>query len=291
MRIQAKKLATLTPNLSIRANKLANTVLEGIHNRNKTGIGDNYWQFRKYEYGDPIQLIDWKKSAKSSDIFIQEKELSTVQNINIWRDTSNSMNYQSNKDICLKSDIANILTLTLSLIFAKNGEQISLNGINNTSIRGSNNLKSISDTLTNKTSSKYSSKPNLNEIKNNSTSILIGDFLYNAKITKHIIKTLSSRNVNGIIIHIIDPAEKSFPFKGRVNFNGLEGEDPYLIGNVEAVKKEYCDIFERHIKNTKNITKSYGWNYFMHITDRPLEELMIDIYFKISKYNEANIEK
>ena len=139
--------------------------------------------------------------------------------------------------------------------------------------------------------SKYSSKPNLNEIKNNSTSILIGDFLYNAKITKHIIKTLSSRNVNGTIIHIIDPAEKSFPFKGRINFNGLEGEDPYLIGNVEAVKKEYCDIFEKHIKNTKNTAKSYGWNYFMHITDRPLEELMIDIYFKISKYNEANIEK
>ena len=127
MRIQAEKLANLTPNLSIRANKLANTVLEGIHNRNKAGIGDNFWQFRKYEYGDPIQLIDWKKTGKSSDIFIQEKELSTVQNINIWRDTSNSMNYHSNKNIILKSDIANILTLALSLIFSKKGENVSIN--------------------------------------------------------------------------------------------------------------------------------------------------------------------
>jgi len=291
MRIQAEKLASLTPNLSIRANKLANTVLEGIHNRNKAGIGDNFWQFRKYEYGDPIQLIDWKKTGKSSDIFIQEKELSTVQNINIWRDTSNSMNYHSNKNIILKSDIANILTLALSLIFSKKGENVSINGINNKSITEDNNLEPITDTLNNKTTTRYVSKPNLNEIKNNSSSILIGDFLYNSKITNNIIKTLSSRNIYGIIIHIIDPAEKSFPFKGRINFNGLEGEDPYLIGNVEAVKEEYSKIFEDHIKNIKNTAKSYGWNYFMHITDKPLEELMIDIYFSISRYDEANIEK
>ena len=50
MRLQAEKLVTIAPDLKIRANKLANTVWEGIHNRNKAGIGDNFWQFKKYEY-------------------------------------------------------------------------------------------------------------------------------------------------------------------------------------------------------------------------------------------------
>ena len=128
MRLQAEKLATIAPDLKIRANKLANTIWEGIHNRNKAGIGDNFWQFKKYEYGDPVHLIDWKKSAKSSSFFIQEQELSTVQNINIWRDSSSSMNYSSRKNLDKKIYIANLITLVLSMIFIKQSEKVKING-------------------------------------------------------------------------------------------------------------------------------------------------------------------
>ena len=212
MRLQAEKLASITPNLSIRANKLANTVWEGIHNRNKTGIGENFWQFKKYEYGDPIHLIDWKKSAKSENIFIQEQELSTIQNINIWRDTSNSMKYSSNKNIDTKIHIADLITLTLSIILIKNGERVRLNPLNSINFNGEEAIKIITSEIKSKIPNKFQSNPNIEEIKNGSTCILISDFLYDTEITDQTIKNLSSRNISGLLIHIIDPAEKYFPW-------------------------------------------------------------------------------
>jgi len=291
MRLQAEKLATITPNLSVKANKIANTVWEGIHNRNKAGIGENFWQFKKYEYGDPVHLIDWKKSAKSTNIFIQEQELSTIQNINIWRDTSNSMKYSSNKSINPKIYIANLITLALSIILIKNGERVILNATNSKNSSGEEAIKKITHEINSEITSKFQSNPNIEEIKNGSTCILISDFLFNTEIIEQTIKNLASRNITGLLIHIIDPAERTFPYSGRINFNGLEGEEPYLIGNANAIKKNYINAFKEHSKKILNISQSYRWNYFMQLTNEDLIKLMIKIYFSLADHKEINIKK
>ena len=290
MRLQAEKLVTIAPDLKIRANKLANTVWEGIHNRNKAGIGDNFWQFKKYEYGDPVHLIDWKKSAKSSSFFIQEQELSTVQNINIWRDSSSSMNYSSRKNLDKKIYIANLITLVLSMIFIKQSEKVKINGSNINYSNSEEAINLISDQLSYIKTNNNNFEPNIEEIDNGSNCILIGDFLYSTENIEKIIKNLSSRNINGMLIHIIDPAEQKFPFKGRVNFKGVEGENPYLIGNAESVQKEYLKKFKKHSDTIKIITESYKWNYFMHITDQELVELIIKIYTSFINSNTKDIE-
>ena len=53
MRLKAEELSSQISTLYIKADRIANTIWEGMHSRNKDGLGDNFWQFRKYEYGDP----------------------------------------------------------------------------------------------------------------------------------------------------------------------------------------------------------------------------------------------
>ena len=74
----------------------------------------------------------------------------------------------------------------------------------------------------------------------------------------------------------MDPAEEKFPFTGRINFKGVEGEDPYLIGNAESIKQEYINKFKEHSNSIKTICESYGWNYFMHVTNQELVNLIIN---------------
>ena len=81
MREQAERIAARIPNINLRANKIAESIWTGLHSRKKVGPGESFWQFRKYEHGDPAQLIDWRRTAKTNEIFIQERELETVQNI------------------------------------------------------------------------------------------------------------------------------------------------------------------------------------------------------------------
>ena len=268
MRLKAEELSNQIPSLYIKADRIANTIWEGMHNRNKDGVGDNFWQFRKYEYGDPAHLIDWKKTAKSNETFIQEKELQTLQNFVIWRDTSKSMNFRSSESIDTKLYRANLFTLTLTIILSKSGENIVLNGLKSKLLKGGNAVNFVSNQINEKVTDSYKSSPNVNEIKNNSDVILIGDFLNNIIETEKTIKELSNRGINGIIIQILDPAERFFPYKGRINFNGLEGEKNILIGKAESVRNDYKKAIKIHIEKLEKLTTSYSWKYILDNSDQ-----------------------
>ena len=263
MRLKAEELSNKIPSLYVKADRIANTIWEGMHNRNKDGLGDNFWQFRKYEYGDPAHLIDWKKTAKSNETFIQEKELQTLQNFVIWRDTSRSMNFRSSESIDTKLYRANLFTLTLTIILSKSGENIVLNGLKTELLKGSNAVNFVSNQINEKVTDSFKSSPNINEIKNNSDVILIGDFLNNINETEKTIKELSNRGINGIIIQILDPAERFFPYKGRINFNGLEGEKNILIGKAESVRNDYKKAIKIHIEKLEKLITSYSWKYIL----------------------------
>ena len=268
MRLKAEELSNKIPSLYVKADRIANTIWEGMHNRNKDGLGDNFWQFRKYEYGDPAHLIDWKKTAKSNETFIQEKELQTLQNFVIWRDTSRSMNFRSSESIDTKLYRANLFTLTLTIILSKSGENIVLNGLKSKLLKGGNAVNFVSNQINEKVTDSFKSSPNINEIKNNSDVILIGDFLNNINETEKTIKELSNRGINGIIIQILDPAERFFPYKGRINFNGLEGEQNILIGKAESVRNDYKKAIKIHIEKLEKLTTSYSWKYILDNSDQ-----------------------
>ena len=268
MRLKAEELSNKIPSLYVKADRIANTIWEGMHNRNKDGLGDNFWQFRKYEYGDPAHLIDWKKTAKSNETFIQEKELQTLQNFVIWRDTSRSMDFRSSESIDTKLYRANLFTLTLTIILSKSGENIVLNGLKSELLKGGNAVNFVSNQINEKVTDSFKSSPNINEIKNNSDVILIGDFLNNINETEKTIKELSNRGINGIIIQILDPAERFFPYKGRINFNGLEGEKNILIGKAESVRNDYKKAIKIHIEKLEKLTTSYSWKYILDNSDQ-----------------------
>lgn len=268
MRLKAEELSNKIPSLYVKADRIANTIWEGMHNRNKDGLGDNFWQFRKYEYGDPAHLIDWKKTAKSNETFIQEKELQTLQNFVIWRDTSKSMNFRSSESIDTKLYRANLFTLALTIILSKSGENIVLNGLKTELLKGGNAVNFVSNQINEKVTDSFKSSPNINEIKNNSDVILIGDFLNNINETEKTIKELSNRGINGIIIQILDPAERFFPYKGRINFNGLEGEKNILIGKAESVRNDYKKAIKIHIEKLEKLTTSYSWKYILDNSDQ-----------------------
>ena len=268
MRLKAEELSNKIPSLYVKADRIANTIWEGMHNRNKDGLGDNFWQFRKYEYGDPAHLIDWKKTAKSNETFIQEKELQTLQNFVIWRDTSKSMNFRSSESIDTKLYRANLFTLALTIILSKSGENIVLNGLKSELLKGGDAVNFVSNQINEKVIDSYKSSPNINEIKNNSDVILIGDFLNNINETEKTIKELSNRGINGIIIQILDPAERFFPYKGRINFNGLEGEKNILIGKAESVRNDYKKAIKIHIEKLEKLITSYSWKYILDNSDQ-----------------------
>ena len=82
---RAEELSAHLPPLLVAAERVAATVSQGVHGRRRVGQGETFWQFRRYEFGDSTQLIDWRQSAKSQPLYVRETEWEAAQSVWLWR--------------------------------------------------------------------------------------------------------------------------------------------------------------------------------------------------------------
>ena len=128
LRQRAEQLAAILPPLLVAAERVAATVVQGVHGRRRVGQGETFWQFRHYEVGDPPQIIDWRQSAKTDHIFTRQMEWEAAQSVWIWRDTSPSMDWRSDEALPTKRERADLLSLALAALLVRGGERVSLLG-------------------------------------------------------------------------------------------------------------------------------------------------------------------
>ena len=108
-------LADRVPELALEAQRIASTVAHGMHGRKRSGPGENFWQFRQLQIGDPAHSIDWRRSASSDHLFIREREWETAHTVWLWPDLSPSMAFKSHLASITKRE------RTLVLMFALGG--------------------------------------------------------------------------------------------------------------------------------------------------------------------------
>ena len=128
LRHRAEQLAAALPPLLVQAERIAATVSQGVHGRRRVGAGETFWQFRRYQPGDPTSAIDWRQSAKSVPVYIRQNEWEAAQSVWLWRDASPSMGYRSDFAPTDKKERATLLLLALACLLTRAGEQVALLG-------------------------------------------------------------------------------------------------------------------------------------------------------------------
>src|SRR5262252_10752491 len=127
-REEAEGLAAALPPLLVEAEELASGVWLGVHGRRKPGMGESFWQFRRYRVEDPATAIDWRQSAKSQHLFVREREWEAAETVWFWRDASVGMRYAYSKQAPEKWERATVLALALASLLVRGGERIGLLG-------------------------------------------------------------------------------------------------------------------------------------------------------------------
>ena len=128
MREQAETIAAALPPLLVAAERLASAVNLGVHGRRKAGIGETFWQFRRYQSEDPTTAIDWRQSAKSQHLFVREREWEAAEAVWLWRDGGPTMRFASTPGAMTKIDRASVLALAVASLLIRGGERIALLG-------------------------------------------------------------------------------------------------------------------------------------------------------------------
>ena len=92
------------------------------------------------------------------------------------------------------------------------------------------------------------------------------------------VSTYAARGVAGHLVQILDPAEETLPFAGRVRFEGMENEGSALINRVETVRHDYRNRLEARREQLIALAHHHGWSFTLHHTDRPATEALLALY-------------
>jgi uncharacterized protein (DUF58 family) len=84
-------------------------------------------------------------------------------------------------------------------------------------------------------------------------------------------------------LQILDPAEETLPFAGRVRFEGMEGEESALLPRVETLRRDYGDRMAEHRDGLAHIARAAGWFYSAHHTDRSAESGLLALYGALAR--------
>ncbi len=281
---RAEQVASRLPPLLVAAERVAQTVAQGVHGRRRVGQGESFWQFRRYEQGDSIDKIDWRQSAKTERVFVRETEWEASESVWLWRDVSPSMRWRSSNKLPEKSDRADLLTLALSVMLIRGGEQVALFGEMPRPIMGKSAMMRLAEIISQpvKSSVQTSAPPEL-PLPRHSQTVLFSDFLSPLDEIAASVKRLAARGVTGYLMQILDPAEETLPFNGRTRFEGLEDDGETLISRVESVRQDYQSVWAAHLDGLADIARQVGWMFLSHRTDRPPENALLALYQALAK--------
>ncbi len=278
----AEGLASRLPALQVAAERVAVTVLQGVHGRRRVGQGEAFWQFRRYQAGDPLVRIDWRQTAKRDHVFVRETEWEAAQSVWLWRDSSASMRWRSGATLPEKAERAELLALALLALLVRGGERVALLGRSLRPVTGRGALARLAATLHDPDAVEHDLPPDT-PLPRHATVVLIGDFLSPLPLVDRHLRALAGRGVGGLMLHVTDPAEETLPFAGRTRFEGLEREGEALIPRVESVREDYATAFKRHRDGLAAIARALGWRFMTHRTDRPPESALMALWLALGR--------
>jgi uncharacterized protein (DUF58 family) len=111
--------------------------------------------------------------------------------------------------------------------------------------------------------------------------IWLSDLWSDIADVRRTIAQLSGNGTQGHIVQIVDPAEETFPYWGRIEF--IEPEDGRRItaGRAENWRADYGVQIAQHRAAIRSETDRLGWSFSIHRTDRSPSELLLALHARI----------
>jgi uncharacterized protein (DUF58 family) len=276
---QARALAESMPRLILEARRIAATVIHGLHGRRRAGPGENFWQYRRFLWGEPARRVDWRRSARDDHLYVREQEWEAAHTVWLWPDRSPSMNFSSPLAIESKLDRTLLIAFALAEILVQAGERVGMPGLMRPT--GSRNVldkmaNAIIHDPTERASLPVAFAPSsLAEV------VMISDFWSPLADVRRTLAQLSGTGAHGHTVQVVDPAEETFPYNGRVEFIEPEGAGSITAGRAETWKADYETRVAAHREAIRAETDRRGWSFAIHRTDRPATELLLALHARM----------
>ncbi|MGA7072785.1 DUF58 domain-containing protein [Bradyrhizobium sp.] len=273
---ESRTLAASLPRLVLEARRIAANVIHGLHGRRRAGAGESFWQYRRFVSGEPSQTVDWRRSARDDHLYVREQEWEAAHTVWLWPDRSPSMAFASKDARDSKLERALIVTFALAELLVEGGERVGIPGlISPTASR--NIIDKMAQAMLHDDADRPSLPPSfvpspLSEI------VVLSDFWSPIADIRSMLAVLSASGAHGALIQVVDPAEETFPYSGRVEFVEPEDGNVIIAGRAERWASDYVARVALHREQIRVETGKLDWLFSTHTTSRSAAELLLFLH-------------
>ena len=273
---ESRTLAASLPRLVLEARRIAANVIHGLHGRRRAGSGESFWQYRRFVSGEPSQNVDWRRSARDDHLYVREQEWEAAHTIWIWPDRSPSMAFASRQARDLKLERGLIVAFALAELLVAGGELEGVPGLMNPTSSGSV-INKMAQAMLHDDATRASLPPAfvpsaLAEI------VVLSDFWSPMSEIRTMLAGLSASGAHGTLVQIVDPAEETFPYSGRVEFVEPEAGSMITAGRAESWANDYVARVALHRDEIRAETNKLDWLFSTHNTSRSAAELLLFLH-------------
>lgn len=271
-----KKLDTIAINVRM-------LMLDGSGGNRKSrskGSSVEFSDFREYSMGDDFRRIDWNAYGRFDKLFIKLFMEEREAMINIFIDSSKSMDFGSPK----KSELSLKLAGVLSFLALNNLDRVCINSLNKDSIKQSQAVtgRSMFDRcITFLENIDFTGDTNLNagikkkDVRSRGMAVIISDFFISGGI-EEAIKYLLYKKQDVFLIHVLSPEELNPELEGQVRLLDSETGKVMDVAVTPALLKQYHKKLNEFNGSIKEFCSKMGATYIQVSSADSIEKIVFE---------------
>ena len=247
------ELVSQLSSMEMKARLVVEGFITGLHRSPYHGFSVEFAEHRQYMPGDPIKHIDWKVFGKTDRFYIKEFEEETNLRAYLLLDASASMRYSS--DTVTKLRYGQYLSAALSYLMLQQQDSVGLVTFDS-DVRSylpprsaPTHLRNIIQRLHETDAERETKLSNIfhdlaERIRRRGLIVVISDLFDDPKDLMAGLSHFRHKKHEVIVFHVLDPYEKTFPFRNWTLFRNLERAGHQILTEPQRVRRAYLEAFE-----------------------------------------------
>lgn len=281
--LDPRTLAKLS-GLQLRTRRIVEGYVAGLHRSPHHGFSIEFAEHREYVPGDDLRYLDWKVFGRTDKFYLKQFEDETNLVCHIVFDTSESMSFQGPRAGLSKLDYARCLAASLSWLILRQQDAVGLITYDQeiqAELTPSNNAAHLHQVIRMleaclpraKTATGTVLIQLAQRLRRRAVVVVISDLLGDTAPLLTGLRALHRRRHDVLVLHVMDPAELSFPFDRPTRFEGME-QFPDVVADPQSLRAAYLAELERHLASVQRACRECEIDYRLISTDEPLDRTL-----------------
>lgn len=288
-RLDPQQLARLG-SLPVKARIIVDGALSGLHRARLHGASVEFAEHKEYSPGDELRHMDWKAYAKLDRYYVKQFEQESQLAIHLVFDASASMKFGSNA--LTKLEYAGLCLAAVAQLAIGQHDAVGLVTCGDRTVEtfmpprtGTAHLHQLFGVIENIISvggtGDGSPADALTRIaehshRRRSLVILASDLFDSSGRTVAELCALRAQRHDVVVLHVLDPHERTLPYQGLTEFRSLESSSATLA-NPAAIRNTYVERMNAFCASCRHTFTQAGVDYYEITTDQPFEQALLDV--------------